>query len=89
VALNRAVAVSMAHGPLEALRIVDDLGNDPRLRDYHLLPSVRGDLLEKLGRWDEAHVEFSRAAALTNNAQEQRLLQSRMAACGTPAVRLH
>jgi len=89
VALNRAVAVSMAEGPSEALKIVDALGNDSHLRDYHLLPSVRGDLLERLGRFDEARVEFSRAAALTSNAQEQRLLRERMATCGKPAARLH
>jgi RNA polymerase sigma factor (sigma-70 family) len=85
VALNRAVAVSMAHGAAEALETVDALLNDPRLRDYHLLPSVRGDLLERLGRFDEARAEFSRAAELTNNAREQRFLHERMAACERPA----
>jgi RNA polymerase sigma factor (sigma-70 family) len=89
VALNRAVAVSMAKGPAEALEIVDALRNDSRLRDYHLLPSVRGDLLERLGRFDEALAEFSRAATLTNNVREQRLLRERMAACEQPAARFN
>jgi RNA polymerase sigma factor (sigma-70 family) len=89
VALNRAVAVSMAQGPAEALEIVDALRNDSRLRDYHLLPSVRGDLLERLGRFDEARAEFSRAAGLTNNAREQQFLRERMAACAKPAARMN
>jgi RNA polymerase sigma factor (sigma-70 family) len=89
VALNRAVAVSMAQGPAEALKIVDELCNDSRLRDYHLLPTVRGDLLERVGRFDEARAEFSRAAALTNNVRVQRLLRERMAACEKPASRLN
>jgi predicted RNA polymerase sigma factor len=70
VELNRAVAVSMAQGPKEALVIVDSLREDPRLYDYYLLPSVRGDLLERLGRLQEARAEFSRAAALTHNERE-------------------
>ena len=81
VALNRAVAVSMAYGPAAALEIVDVLRNESRLREYHLLPSVRGDLLERLGRFDEARAEFSHAASLANNARERRLLLERMAAC--------
>jgi RNA polymerase sigma factor (sigma-70 family) len=83
VDLNRAVAISMAFGPLGALQIVDALGNDSRLANYHLLPSVRGDLLEKLGRFEEARTEFTRAAALAQNARERALLRRRAAACGT------
>jgi predicted RNA polymerase sigma factor len=89
VSLNRAVAVSMAYGPAAALEIVDDLRNESRLRDYHLLPSVRGDLLERLGRFEEAGAEFSRAASLTANARERSLLLERMAACDPRAVRLN
>ncbi|HSZ07406.1 MAG TPA: RNA polymerase sigma factor [Steroidobacteraceae bacterium] len=83
VDLNRAVAISMAFGPLGALEIVDALGSDSRLANYHLLPSVRGDLLEKLGRFDEARTEFARAAALAQNGRERDLLLRRAAACGT------
>jgi predicted RNA polymerase sigma factor len=85
IELNRAVAVSMAFGPAEALEIVDALTGDPRLRAYHLLPSVRGDLLSRLGRFEEARAEFSRAAALARNARESALLLGRAAACGTAA----
>jgi RNA polymerase sigma-70 factor (ECF subfamily) len=85
VDLNRAVAISMAFGPAAALELVDTLYDDPRLNNYHLLPSVRGDLLEKLGRCDEARVEFSRAAALTHNARERTFLLGRAAACGSRA----
>jgi RNA polymerase sigma factor (sigma-70 family) len=74
VELNRAVALAMAYGPAVGLEIVDTLADEPSLMHYHLLPSVRGDLLEKLGRLDEARVEFERAAALTQNAQEHDLL---------------
>ncbi len=81
VTLNRAVAVSMAYGPAAALEIVDTLRDESRLRGYHLLPSVRGDLLERLGRLEEAHAEFSHAASLANNARERRLLLLRAAAC--------
>ena len=77
VELNRAVAVSMADGPGAALPIVDALDSEPALRGYHLLPSVRGDLLERLGRFSEAQVEFERAAALTNNTRERDLLHRR------------
>ncbi|MFI0815579.1 RNA polymerase sigma factor [Streptomyces sp. NPDC021098] len=77
VELNRAVAVSMAEGPAAALVLVDALVADPALRDYHLLPSVRGDLLERLGRREEARTEFERAASLTRNAPERRLLRER------------
>ncbi|WP_422844646.1 RNA polymerase sigma factor [Acidovorax sp. M2(2025)] len=80
VALNRAVAVGMAEGPQAALALVDELAAHPSLRHYHWLPSVRGDLLAKLGRGDEARAEFKRAASLTRNAQEKALLMAR--ACG-------
>jgi RNA polymerase sigma-70 factor, ECF subfamily len=79
VELNRAVAVSMADGPAAALPIVDALAAERALRTYHLLPSVRGDLLDRLGRFEEARAEFERAAALTANAWEQRLLLGRAA----------
>ncbi|MET9689826.1 RNA polymerase sigma factor [Streptomyces sp. NPDC006514] len=79
VELNRAVAVSMAEGPQAALPLVDALAGEPALRAYHLLPSVRGDLLERLGRTEEARAEFERAASLTRNAQERTLLLARAA----------
>jgi len=79
VALNRAVAVGMAEGPAAALALVDALAADPALRGYPWLPSVRGDLLDKLGRQAEARAEFERAAALTRNAQEKALLLARAA----------
>jgi len=85
VDLNRAVAVSMAFGPSAGLEIVDELNTDARLSTYHLLPSVRGDLLEKLGRFDEARTEFTRAAALARNARERTLLLGRAASCGATA----
>jgi RNA polymerase sigma factor (sigma-70 family) len=81
VELNRAVAVSMAHGPAAGLEIVDVLTSESSLDAYHLLPSVRGDLLRKLGRFDEARTEFERAASLTRNARERVLLTERAAAC--------
>jgi len=77
VELNRAVAFAMAFGPAVGLEIVDALHAENALADYHLLPSVRGDLLAKLGRFDEARVEFERAASLTRNARERRLLLER------------
>ncbi|WP_221889704.1 RNA polymerase sigma factor [Streptomyces sp. WAC06614] len=77
VALNRAVAVGMAQGPAAGLALVDELAGEPALQGYHLLPSVRGDLLERLGRGAEARTEFERAAALTRNARERELLLSR------------
>jgi predicted RNA polymerase sigma factor len=80
VELNRAVAVSMASGPAAGLELVDALVAEPALQTYHLLPTVRGDLLEKLGRNDEARFEFERAAALTRNARERELLLQRAAA---------
>jgi RNA polymerase sigma factor (sigma-70 family) len=81
VALNRAVAVSMAFGPAAGLELVDALVSEPALESYHLLPSVRGDLLAKLGRRDEARVEFERAAAMTQNARERELLVARACRC--------
>ncbi|MFF4369153.1 RNA polymerase sigma factor [Streptomyces sp. NPDC001594] len=80
VELNRAVAVSMADGPAAALPLVDALAGEPALRSYHLLPSVRGDLLERLGRAAEARAEFERAASLTRNTRERELLLARAAA---------
>ncbi|RKH87474.1 RNA polymerase sigma factor [Corallococcus sp. AB045] len=81
VELNRAVALSMAFGPAVGLELVDQLVAEPSLKHYHLLPSVRGDLLQKLGRLKEARAEFERAASLTRNAKEQVLLRARAAAC--------
>jgi RNA polymerase sigma factor (sigma-70 family) len=81
VELNRAVAVSMASGPAAGLTLVDTLRAAPSLQGYHLLPSVRGDLLAKLGRLDEARLEFERAASLTRNAKEQQLLLERARGC--------
>ena len=81
VELNRAVAVSMAFGAAAGLALVDRLTGEPSLKGYHLLPSVRGDLLMKLGRFEEARVELERAAALTRNARERELLLERAAAC--------
>ncbi|MEU9990536.1 RNA polymerase sigma factor [Streptomyces sp. NPDC048045] len=83
VELNRAVAVSMADGPAEGLKLVDALAAEPALRDYHLLPSVRGDLLARLGRTAEAREEFVRAAGLTGNERERALLLSRAAECAS------
>ena len=81
VELNRAVAVSMAYGPAAGLELTDQLAAQGTLRSYHLLPSVRGDLLAKLGRYHEARGEFERAATLTQNRRESRLLLDRAAAC--------
>jgi RNA polymerase sigma-70 factor, ECF subfamily len=81
VDLNRAVAVAMAFGPAAGLDLVDALISEPSLKDYHLLPSVRGDLLAKVGRYDEACAEFLRAASLTRNARERDLLLARAAGC--------
>ena len=78
--LNRAVAVAMAYGPTEGLAIVDGLVDEPALAAYHLLPAVRGDLLERLGRTTEARAEFLRAAELARNARERALLLDRAAA---------
>jgi predicted RNA polymerase sigma factor len=81
VELNRAVALGMAFGPAAGLALVDALTDEPALRGYHLLPSVRGDLLSRLGRLTEARTEFQRAAALTRNARERTLLLERADAC--------
>jgi predicted RNA polymerase sigma factor len=81
VELNRAVAVAMAFGPAAGLELVDALTTERSLERYHLLPSVRGDLLAKLGRFAEARVEFERAASLTRNTRERVLLLDRAAAC--------
>jgi predicted RNA polymerase sigma factor len=81
VELNRAVAVAMAYGPAAGLELVDALNAEGSLENYHLLPSVRGDLLKKLGRLDEAGAEFERAPALTRNERERELLLERARAC--------
>jgi RNA polymerase sigma-70 factor (ECF subfamily) len=81
VELNRAVAIGMAFGPEAALELVDGLASEPALREFHLLPTVRGDLLAKLGRADEARAEFRRAASLTQNSRERAVLLERMAGC--------
>jgi len=81
VELNRAVALALAFGPEAGLQVVDRLTSDPALRAYHLLPSVRGDLLKKLGRFDEARAEFERAASLTQNVRERELLRERAREC--------
>jgi RNA polymerase sigma factor (sigma-70 family) len=81
VELNRGVALAMAFGPAAGLEVVDGLISEPSLKDYHLLPSVRGDLLFKLGRLGEAQAEFARAASLTRNTRERELLLERAAAC--------
>ncbi|MBK6767536.1 MAG: RNA polymerase sigma factor [Ardenticatenales bacterium] len=86
VELNRAVAVAMAFGPAEGLAIVDGLVAEPALKAYHLLPSVRGDLLAKLGRSDEARAEFERAAGMTRNGRERALLLGRAGECGSRSV---
>jgi RNA polymerase sigma factor (sigma-70 family) len=84
VELNRAVAISMAYGPAEGLSLVDELVEDPALRDYHLLPTVRGDLLLKLGRTAEAKAELEKAARMATNARERALLLARAASCVSP-----
>ena len=81
VELNRAVAVAMAFGPATGLELIDSLRSEPSLKNYHLLPSVRGDFLFKLGRYSEAQSEFVRAASLTQNARERKLLLDRARAC--------
>jgi RNA polymerase sigma factor (sigma-70 family) len=86
IELNRAVAVGMADGPLAALAIVDALAHEPALKAYHLLPSVRGDLLHKLGRYEEARAAFEAAAELAGNKREQDLLKRRAAEAGAAAM---
>ena len=83
VELNRAVAVAMAFGPAAGLELVDKLTSEPALKAYHLLPSVRGDFLKKLGRLGEARSEFERAASMTRNERERALLLDRAAECAT------
>ncbi|WP_407642220.1 RNA polymerase sigma factor [Actinomadura formosensis] len=85
VELNRAVAVGMAHGPDKGLALADALVDEPSLRGYHLLPSVRGDLLARLGQLDEARTQFERAAELTRNAPERKILLERAASLRRPA----
>jgi predicted RNA polymerase sigma factor len=87
VELNHAVAVGMAFGPAAGLELVDALTKEPALKAYHLLPSVRGDLLFKLGRLDEARADFAQAASLTQNVRERALLLERVAACRERAQR--
>jgi RNA polymerase sigma factor (sigma-70 family) len=87
VELNRAVALSMAFGPAVGLEIVDGLLEEPSMKNYHLLPSVRGDFLMKLGRWDEAGEAFKRAASMTRNAREQELLLRRAAECAANSTK--
>jgi RNA polymerase sigma-70 factor (ECF subfamily) len=84
VELNRAVAVTMAFGPAQGLALADALTSRTELRSYHLLPSVRGDLLAKLGRTREARAEFERAASLTRDARERAVLLQRAAECASP-----
>jgi RNA polymerase sigma factor (sigma-70 family) len=86
VELNLAVAVGMAYGPQAGLALVDELMPNPSLKNYHLLPSVRGDLLARLERWDEARAEFEAAAALTYNARERSLLLERARAASPPST---
>ncbi len=81
IELNRAVALAQAFGPAAGLEVVDALAAEPSLQGYHLLPGVRGELLARLGRHAEAQAEFSRAASLTRNAAERRLLLRRAAEC--------
>jgi predicted RNA polymerase sigma factor len=87
VELNRAVAVSRAYGPVAGLELADALADEPVLRGYHLLPVVRGDLLEQLGRRAEARAEFERAAGMTRNERERDVLLARAAACAGPGQR--
>jgi len=81
VELNRGVAMGMAYGPAAGLEWIETLVDEPSLKSYHLLPTVRGDLLAKLGRFEEARIEFERAASLTRNARERTLLRARAAKC--------
>ena len=86
VNLNRAVALAMAFGPAAGLEVVDTLTSEPALEGYHLLPAVRGDLLDKLGRFAEARAEFERAASLTGNVRERELLRRRAAECAAERI---
>jgi predicted RNA polymerase sigma factor len=89
VELNRSVAVAKAFGPAAGLELVDALTSEDSLANYHLLPSVRGDLLARLGRFEEARAELERAAALTRNARERELLLERASACARRAAAPH
>ena len=89
VELNRAVAVAMASGPAAGLELVDALVSEPSLQNYHLLPSVRGDLLKKLDRLKEARAEFERAAWLTRNVRERDLLLNRARECAEGSATPH
>jgi len=82
VELNRAVALSMAYGPAAGLEVIDALLSEPSLRNYHLLPAARADLLAKLGRVAEARAEFERAASLARNAREREMLLARARGLG-------
>ena len=86
IELNRAVAVGMAFGPAAGLALVEALAAEPSLKTYHLLPAVRGDLLRKLGRSAEALIEFKRAASLTGNVAERKLLHRRAAECAADGM---
>jgi predicted RNA polymerase sigma factor len=79
VELNRAMAVAMAYGPAAGLEVVDGLADEPSLKNYYVMPNVRGDLLARLGRFEEAAAEFRRAAELTHNARQREVLLSRAA----------
>jgi RNA polymerase sigma-70 factor, ECF subfamily len=81
IELNRAVALAMAFGPSAGLAVMDAIANDPALSGYHLLPSMRGDLLAKLGRFDEARVELERGATLTQNERERTMPLERARSC--------
>jgi predicted RNA polymerase sigma factor len=85
IELNRAVAISMALGPASALPLVEALAEDPQLQNYHLLPSVLGDLLHRLGRHAEAQQQFLHAATLTHNTRDQELLRRRARECAQAA----
>jgi predicted RNA polymerase sigma factor len=89
VELNRAMAVAMAEGPRAGLALIDGLSNEPALSGYYLLAGARGDLLERLGRFDEARAELERAAALTQNARERELLLERAARCASHGAAAH
>jgi predicted RNA polymerase sigma factor len=86
IELNRAVAVSMAYGPQAGLDLVDTIAGERALENYHLLPSVRGDFLKKLGRYGEARAEFERAAGMTRNERERQLLLARARECSEAAA---
>jgi len=86
IELNRAMAVSMAYGPSAGLEILDGLADEPLLQRYYLLPAARGDLLARLGHWQEAHASFQKALSLAANESDRKMLQARLAACSTGAI---